>query len=197
MKTFEGEKSQFLGKLQKFSIQCSNYCIENCLCRRWYHQCKGVHSLYRIVQNFGGVKLWRIDRFRVLARKMLANLQQLMLAALVNLEFGWVKYWRMTFVLPNSPKFAPPKFCAIWYSYVVRLCYHETFLPQNLSCMWQWNYSQLIVSILIMSNSSRYSHNRNWNAYCNPSVFKFKNKTLNSYPILEQGRTVFSLPNQC
>ena len=30
---------------------------------------------YRIVQNVGGVKLWRIDRFRVLARKTLANLQ--------------------------------------------------------------------------------------------------------------------------
>ena len=41
--------------------------------------------LYRIAQNFGGVKLWRIDRFRVfLARKMLANLQQLALAPLVN-----------------------------------------------------------------------------------------------------------------
>ena len=29
---------------------------------------------YRIVQNGGGGKLWRINRFRVLARKMLANL---------------------------------------------------------------------------------------------------------------------------
>ena len=48
-----------------------------------------VHE-YRIVQNFGVVKLWRIDCFRVLARKMLANLQKLMLATLVNLEFGWV-----------------------------------------------------------------------------------------------------------
>ena len=30
---------------------------------------------YRIAQNSGGVKLWRINRFRVLARKTLANLQ--------------------------------------------------------------------------------------------------------------------------
>ena len=30
---------------------------------------------YRIAQNSGGVKLWRIDHFRVLARKTLANLQ--------------------------------------------------------------------------------------------------------------------------
>ena len=56
--------------------------------------------------NFGGIKLWQNDRFRVLVRKMLANLQQLTLDTLVNLEFGWVKYWRMTFVLP---KFSPTK----------------------------------------------------------------------------------------
>ena len=31
--------------------------------------------MYRIAQNSGGVKLWRIDHFRVLARKTLANLQ--------------------------------------------------------------------------------------------------------------------------
>ena len=30
---------------------------------------------YCMVQNFGGVKLWQIDRFRVLVRKMLVNLQ--------------------------------------------------------------------------------------------------------------------------
>ena len=38
---------------------------------------------------------------------------------LVNLEFGWEKYWRMAFVLPNSPKFSPPKFYAIRYWYIV------------------------------------------------------------------------------
>ena len=31
--------------------------------------------IYRIAQNSGGVKLWRIDHFRVLAKKTLANLQ--------------------------------------------------------------------------------------------------------------------------
>ena len=30
---------------------------------------------YHIAQNSDGVKLWQIDHFRVLARKMLANLQ--------------------------------------------------------------------------------------------------------------------------
>ena len=43
---------------------------------------------------------------------MLENLQWLTLATLVNLEFGWVKYWQIMFV---SPKFPPPKFSAIWY----------------------------------------------------------------------------------
>ena len=32
-----------------------------------------VQRAYRIAQNSGGVKLWRIDRFRLLARKTLAN----------------------------------------------------------------------------------------------------------------------------
>ena len=30
---------------------------------------------YRIVQNFGKVTLWRIGRFKILARKTLANTQ--------------------------------------------------------------------------------------------------------------------------
>ena len=34
-----------------------------------------VKLFYRIVQNVGRVKLWQIDRSRVLARKTLANLQ--------------------------------------------------------------------------------------------------------------------------
>ena len=42
---------------------------------------------YLMVQNFGEVKLRRIDRFRVLVRKMLANIQKLTLAILMNLEF--------------------------------------------------------------------------------------------------------------
>ena len=44
--------------------------------------------------------------------KMLANLLQLTLATLVNLEFGWVEYWQMALILP---KFSPQKFCAIRY----------------------------------------------------------------------------------
>ena len=34
-----------------------------------------IFMSYRMAQNFGGVKLCRIDRFRALVRKMLANLQ--------------------------------------------------------------------------------------------------------------------------
>ena len=64
---------------------------------------KGIQG-YRIAQNFGGVKLWQIDQFRVLAGEML-----------VNMEFGGVKYWQMMFSSPNSPKFSLSKFCAIWY----------------------------------------------------------------------------------
>ena len=35
---------------------------------------QGVIS-YRIAQNFGEVKLWRIGKFRILVRKTLANTQ--------------------------------------------------------------------------------------------------------------------------
>ena len=45
------------------------------------------------------------------------------IATLVNLEFGGVKYWRMVFSLPNSPKFPPPKFCAIRYMHMFSLKY--------------------------------------------------------------------------
>ena len=34
-----------------------------------------THMIYRIAQNFGEVKLWRIGRFRILAGKTLANTQ--------------------------------------------------------------------------------------------------------------------------
>ena len=45
---------------------------------------------------------------------MLANLQQLTLTNVVNLEFGWVKYWQMAFRLPNPPKFSPAKIFSLY-----------------------------------------------------------------------------------
>ena len=50
---------------------------------------KYCHVLwYCTVHNSSEVKLGRIDCFIGLAREMLANLQWLTLATLVNLEFG-------------------------------------------------------------------------------------------------------------
>ena len=83
--------------------------------------CTGqLATQYHIAQNIGGIKLWRIGHFRVLARKTLVSLQQLPLVTMVNLEFGWVKYWQMTIVLPNSPKFSPSKV----FHYTVQHCYN-------------------------------------------------------------------------
>ena len=65
--------------------------------------------MYCIAQNFSGVKLWRIDHFRVLARENVGEFTIANIATLVNLEFGGVKYWRMVFDSPNSPKFSPAK----------------------------------------------------------------------------------------
>ena len=47
-----------------------------------------VHNILCSTKLWQG-KLWRIDRFRVLARE---NVSKVTLATLVNLEFGWVKY---------------------------------------------------------------------------------------------------------
>ena len=68
-----------------------------------------VSIVYRIAQNFGGVKLWRIDRFRVLVGGNVGEFTIVNIATLVNLEFGGVKYWRMVFGSPNKPKFSPAK----------------------------------------------------------------------------------------
>ena len=57
--------------------------------------------LYHIAQNFGGVKLWQIDRFRVLVGENVGEFTIANIATLVNLEFGRVKYWRMVFGSPN------------------------------------------------------------------------------------------------
>ena len=59
-----------------------------------------VH-IYRIAQNIGGVKLWRIDHFRVLAGGNADEFTIANIATLVNLEFGGVKYWQMVFGSPN------------------------------------------------------------------------------------------------
>ena len=56
---------------------------------------------YHIAQKFGGVKLWRIDRFRVLVGENVGEFTIANIATLMNLEFGRVKYWRMVFGSPN------------------------------------------------------------------------------------------------
>ena len=37
------------------------------------------------------------------------NVGEFIIANINYLKFGWVKYWRMTFVSPNSPKFSPTR----------------------------------------------------------------------------------------
>ena len=71
---------------------------------------KSSHKLnYRIAQLFGGVKLWRIDRFRVLVGENVGEFTIANIATLVNLEFGGVKYWRMVFGSLNPPIFSSAK----------------------------------------------------------------------------------------
>ena len=72
---------------------------------------------YRIAYNFGGVKLWRIDRFEVLVRENVGEFTTTYIINVVNLEFGWVKYWRMASHSPNLPKFSRAKI----FSYTVSI----------------------------------------------------------------------------
>ena len=71
--------------------------------------------IYPIAQNSGRGNFWQINRFRVLARKTLANLNcNVYVCTYVDLEFGWIKYVQITFVSPNSPpKLPPAPFCSI------------------------------------------------------------------------------------
>ena len=63
--------------------------------------CINSQVMYRIAQNFGGVRLWQIDCFRVLVGENVGEFTIANIATLVNLEFGVVKYWRMVFGSPN------------------------------------------------------------------------------------------------
>ena len=42
----------------------------------------------------------------------------------MDLELGWVK---LMFALPNMPKFPPPPFCAVRYTYVFVVISVDTF----------------------------------------------------------------------
>ena len=64
---------------------------------------------YHIVQNSGRIKLWQINHFRVLARKMLVNLQELKCLPFSYLSESGIWLGKMTFVLPNSPKYSPSR----------------------------------------------------------------------------------------
>ena len=80
----------------------------------WYWKCcstfeVSLKSKYRIAQLFGGVKLWRIDHFRVLVGENVGKFTIANIATLVNLEFGGVKYWRMVFGTPNPLIFSSAK----------------------------------------------------------------------------------------
>ena len=89
---------------------CQNLLFMHALSKNDFHHQSITPSMkYRIAQLFGGVKLWQIDRFRVLVRENVGEFTIANIATLVNLEFGGVKYWRMVFGLPNPPIFSSAK----------------------------------------------------------------------------------------
>ena len=81
-----------------------------------------IHSYIASVANFSNgnfemtantiipysAKFWR--------GKTLAN------QSLANLEFGWVKYWRMMYSSPNSPKFSPARILRYMVFYFISCC---------------------------------------------------------------------------
>ena len=47
--------------------------------------------------------------FQTFGEENVGELLIILLATLANLEFSWVKYWRMMYSSPNSPKFSPAR----------------------------------------------------------------------------------------
>ena len=47
--------------------------------------------------------------FQIFGEENVGKLLIILLAILANLEFGWVKYWRMMYSSPNLPKFSPAR----------------------------------------------------------------------------------------
>ena len=76
--------------------------------------------------KFWGAKLWRVDRFRVLAGGNVGEFTIANIATLVNLEFGRVKYWKWYLVHQICLSFPLPKFWYIclnaWFT-----CYLQNF----------------------------------------------------------------------
>ena len=64
--------------------------------------------------------------FQTFGDENVGELLIILLATLANLEFGWVKYWRMMYSSPNSPKFSPARILR----YTV-YCYCITVLNKN------------------------------------------------------------------
>ena len=95
-------------------------------------------AIYRLAQNSGGVKLWRIDHFRVLARKTLANLQ------LYISHFSESGIW-MGKILANDVPFA--KFAEVFPArilrYTVAIARVACACKYMSSCMLANEYIQL------------------------------------------------------
>ena len=88
-----------------------------------------------IVQNFDGKTLERqnVGKFTIATCNILATL--------VNLEFGWVKYWQMVFSLPNS-LFSPTKILLCIVFMIVHYI-KSLYINSFISCFYEDDLQKL------------------------------------------------------
>ena len=68
-----------------------------------------IHTQLPYSAKFWRGKILANRSFQTFGEENVSELLIILLATLANLEFGWVKYWRMMYSSPNSPKFSPAR----------------------------------------------------------------------------------------
>ena len=82
--------------------------------------------------------------FQTFGEENVGELLMILSATLANLEFGWVKYWRMMYSSPNSPKFSPAR--------ILRY----TVYPLYVLVMYDNDFTTILIIMVFMSRYDNY-----------------------------------------
>ena len=96
--------------------------------------------IFRIAQNFGGVKLWRINRFRVLVRKTLANI--------LTCYWSGSGIW-LDKILVNDIYFTKVFPAPLFLHCMIFFCSCNNITSQLQAICQKFNYSYLLKTIIV------------------------------------------------